>query len=239
MVTGNGNTVPKERSGSGFPQNYLTAAKISIHKAAPSRTSHKGFATASAQCHAPIYSKQATSQWLETKSSGTVREAAGSTACPVLSLPRKTIFMTPWCALSRVQEWRRSLVQSLPWSQMCLLAECYKMGLTLGTFHSVHSTDFSGQDKELSSVTHGVSVSGTVAPPPSPSYCCEKGINYVRTGTSAYYSCTITSSPLTQGSKNRQILCHHQPQMSFPEAHPSPRPIKGLWVLQKYTSETE
>lgn len=112
-------------------------------------------------------------------------------------------------------------------------------GANPGNLSQCSQQDFSGQDKELSSVTHGVSVSGTEAPPPSPSYRCEKGINYVRTGTSAYYSCTITTSPLTQGSKNRQILCHHQPQMSFPEAHPSPRPIKGLWVLQKYTSETE
>lgn len=124
------------------------------------------------------------------------KEAAGSTVCPVLSPLRQTTSLTPWCALSKVQEWKRSLVQFLPWSQMRLLTECYKMGPTpQKTFHSVHSTDFSGQDKELFPLcTYRVSVSGILAPLPSPSFWGAKGINYVR---------TITSSPLTQGSSKQ------------------------------------
>lgn len=126
------------------------------------------------------------------------REAAGSTVCPVLSLLRQTTFLTLWCIVSKVQECKRSLVQFLPWYQMCLLGLTPQKPFIMYTAQTPQ-----GKTKSSPLCTWRVSVTGILAPPPPPSSWSEKGINYVRTGTSAYYSSTITSSPLTQGSRKQ------------------------------------
>lgn len=112
-----------------------------------------GFPTASAPFHASIYSKQATSEWPEIKSSGTVKRGSRQHSLPSAQPPEANNFsdsLVHPVQGTRAEEKVGSICALIPDVSADRMLQ--NGADASETFHSVHSTDFSGQDKELSSV---------------------------------------------------------------------------------------